>query len=265
MGLEKQLRIYCFNEGRVDSILIGCDGRWMFIDGGYRKNGLSAIKKMKAIGVTKLDAYCISHCHKNHLAAGVPIIHQMKPDIVYANRDIARTTLLKYAKGESEKEAVRRAKISVLAPGDTFSLGNATFACIGPLKLKGCNAGAYAENSNSLILRMSYGKRTALFTGDTTGAILSAISKYYSLDVEVLKNAHHGARLDESVLKRITPQITAICNGSPPSPAYKKRLTKIGSKVFAACKKGKKGEGDFLIWTDGEKWEVETDLNWKGK
>ena len=256
--------MYFFSEGRVDSILIGCDGRWMFIDGGYRKNGISAIAKMNALGVTKLDAYLITHCHRNHLEAGVPIIHRMKPDIVYANRNVARATLLKFAKGESEKEAVSRAKISVLTPGDVFSLGDATFACIGPAKTKNCSAGAYAENANSLILRMVYGKRTALFTGDTSAAVLNAVGKYYALGVEVLKNPHHNGRLTEAVLRKIHPEITAICNASPPSNGYKKLLTKIGSAVYAACKKSKKGDGDFVICTNGAAWEVKTNLNLKG-
>lgn len=47
------MELHFLNQGRVDAILIGCDGEWAFIDAGYRKNGLASIRYMQKLGITK--------------------------------------------------------------------------------------------------------------------------------------------------------------------------------------------------------------------
>lgn len=47
-------QIHFLAQGRVDAILIVYKGEAIFIDSGYRPNGLSCIKYMKRLGITKL-------------------------------------------------------------------------------------------------------------------------------------------------------------------------------------------------------------------
>ena len=58
------LEAYFFAYGRGDAILLGCDGRWAYVDSGYRSDGKKAVEHMKELGVNKLDAYIASHRHR---------------------------------------------------------------------------------------------------------------------------------------------------------------------------------------------------------
>lgn len=162
---------YFFDQGRVDAILLRADGHTMFIDAGFRSDGLACVKKLRALGVTRLDAYLASHLHKNHVGGAAPIVEAFVPDTLYAGREKAWATLLKYAASGAERTAIKRAAHRVLKVGDQLALGGASITCLGPPKQRKCSPGDYAENYNSLILKVAYGERTLLLTGDTTSAI----------------------------------------------------------------------------------------------
>ena len=68
------LEAYFFAYGRVDAILLGCDGRWAYVDSGYRSDGKKTVEHMKELGVTRLDAYIASHRHRNHVGGAPAII-----------------------------------------------------------------------------------------------------------------------------------------------------------------------------------------------
>lgn len=248
---------YFLDQGRVDAILLGCDGEWMFIDSGFRSDGLQCVEKIKKyLNIDTMKIYCISHLHRNHVAGAAPIIEAFKPDIIYANRSNAKEIILKYASTKNEKKQIEETPIKILKPGNKFMLGGADITCLGPLKLKDCSAGAYAENGNSLILKVFYKGRTMLLTGDTSSTILNNIHSKNEgcLKSEVYKNAHHAGNQSEATLKKIKPIITIICNATPPSSKYQNLLSKIGSKCYTACKKD---AANMKVWTDGTKWNVE--------
>jgi len=207
----------------VDAILIVSNGEAMFIDSGYRDNGLECIKYMNLMGITRLRYYIGTHAHKNHIGGAAPIIHIMRPEIVFIPHDGVRTAIVKYAAEGEERQAVESAAYTVLSPGKSFRWNDLTFTCLGPLKVKKCSAGSLTENSNSLILRIDRKKRhMVLLTGDTSAGILSEIERRTpgSIRAEVLKNPHHNGAQPESILRKISPKIVAICNNGLPSSTY---------------------------------------------
>ena len=103
---ESTFQIHFLNQGRVDAILIVSNGEAMFIDAGYRQNGLNSIKYMKSLGITKLRYYVGTHAHKNHIGGAAPIISQMRPDQVFIPHDGVRAAIAGYAVGIEEQEAV---------------------------------------------------------------------------------------------------------------------------------------------------------------
>ena len=229
--------------GRVDAILIGVDGHWAFVDGGYRRDGVRAVKYMREIGIERLDAYIATHRHRNHVGAGPVVIKEMQPRQVYTADKRMKERIYGLCTDEVESDSVNKTAFKVLCMGDSFTVGEAVFTCIGPNKLHQCAAGAYKENQNSLILRVEYKGRTALLTGDTTGSILSGCADR-DLRVDLLKNPHHNGALGEKLLKRIGPKFTVVCNGKPPAKYYQQRLKSVGSKLFTA---GKKGDGLVIL------------------
>lgn len=247
-------QMHFLNQGRVDAILIVANGEAMFVDAGWRKNGLDSIKYMKRMGIAKLKYYIGTHAHMNHIGGAAPIIYQMRPDEVFIPHDGVREAIVKYAAEGEERLAVESAQYTVLRPGQSFRLSDLTVSCLGPLKIRKCEPGAVAENYNSLVLRINRKKRRlALLTGDTSAGILCAIEKKKkgSIRAEVLKNPHHNGAQPESLLKKIAPKIVAFCHSTLPSATYQARLQKIGAKFYAASNDG---SGDFVLSDTGKKW-----------
>lgn len=248
------IQIHFLSQGRVDAILIVCNGEALFIDSGYRKNGLASIEYMKKLGITKLRFYIGNHSHANHISGAAPIIAQMNPDEIIIPHDRVRERIIKYA-SKSEKSAVKNANYKILNPkSDPIQFGNLTITCIGPLKIKKCLPWITAENQNSLILRIDDGDRhMVLLTGDTSDSILAAIEKKSpgALKAEIFKNCHHEGSHSISVLKKIAPKIVAICSSKLASKTYRNRIRKIGADSFTACKKG---SGNFMLEDRDGEW-----------
>ncbi|MBQ6374282.1 MAG: Ig-like domain-containing protein [Clostridia bacterium] len=252
------LEVYFLDLGRVDGILIRCDGETSFIDVGYRKNAVSATKYLKYLGVSELDSYIASHAHSDHVGGASRIIGTFRPKKIYLNRKQTLNAILEEA-NKSEASAVRDAKSIVLKPGDSFAIGSAQVRCLGPLVLEKCGTGAYKENYNSLVLRMDYRGRSFLFTGDSTDNVLRSINKAYpgELDVDVFKNPHHNGRHDEDVLKFLSPKITVVCtaNENQPDREYQKLVKACGSALYIT---GSKKHGNVAIICRDDAVEVRT-------
>ncbi len=247
----KGLEIYFFDLGRVDGILIRCDGVDSFIDVGFSKDAGTALEYMKGLGVTRLDSYICSHGHADHIEGGPRIIREMGVRTIYAPHSKVFNALMDFG-SDAQDAAVRQAKPVILKPGDTFAIGGATVTCYGPTRVRSCSYGAQVENENSLLLRLVYGKRSFLFTGDATaGEITRAQLKYPGkLKSDVFKNPHHNGKLDEKIVKYVSPKVTVICTADedPPIKAYVRLLKKLGSRVYIT---GSKHDGNIKLATNG--------------
>lgn len=253
-GGERAFQIHFLNQGRVDAILIVSNGEAMFIDSGYRQNGLKCIRYMKRMGITKLRYYVGTHAHKNHIGGAAPIIYAMRPEQVFIPHDGVKSAIIKYAAPGEERQVVESANYTVLSPGSVLTWNDLTLTCLGPLKIEKCSSGSGRENYNSLILRIDRGNRQmVLLTGDTSSRILSRIERYQpgAIRAEVLKNPHHNTAQPESILKKIAPKIVAVCNSGRPSSTYRRRIFKLGSVFYAACRSG---NGSFMLEDSGGNW-----------
>lgn len=236
------LELHFLPYGRVDAILIGCNGCWAFVDGGYRKDGVKAVAYMKKLGLTHLDTYIATHRHRNHIGAAPVIIRDMHPAMIYYRGKNMFDRLLALASGAKERTAVRNANHTNMEIGEKFSLGGATFTCIGPGKIRKCSTGALMENYNSIILLMECDGQKVLLTGDTSDAILSKCDGIEN--ATIYKNHHHNGRTGAKLLGRISPQSIVVCNTSPPAKSYVKSAAKIHARMFTA---GKRGDGLVIL------------------
>lgn len=241
--------------GRVDAILIGDGSRWVFVDGGFRRDGERAVKYMRGLGIEKLDAYIATHRHRNHVGAAPVIIHQMKPDAVYTRDARMKDRIIKLASGNAEKAAAKSVRYDVLTLGRYLEIGELCFLCIGPQKLRNCSAGVLAENYNSLILRLTDGRGggPVLLTGDTSASILGRCPGIEG--AALLKNPHHNGRLPVKLLRRIKPKTVVVCNGKRPAKAYIRNIRSVGADLFTA---GAYGDGRVSAYCDGDTWRIES-------
>lgn len=250
------LEVYFLDLGRVDAILIRADGETCFIDVGFREDAKDAIKFLRALGVERLDSYVGTHGHYDHIEGAAAMIEAFRPEKLYMSHLGCLNAILECA-DDAQKEAVSATESVFLKPGDSFAVGRAHLTCLGPLEIRQCFIGSSQENDNSMILRLDYGARSLLFTGDTTDRVLREVNKRYPgrLQADILKNPHHNGAHDGDVIDLIQPGIVVFCTDDRDQPRQS-YLQMLSEKGIRALLTGSANQGSVAIISDGQSLEV---------
>lgn len=239
--------------GEGDSALVTCDGHSMLIDGGDSAQSRKLYSVLKAGETDYLDYLIATHLHTDHIGGLPGALNYAEAGTAFApvsESDIpAFETLQKYlgAKGT---------EVTVPETGKTFCLGS---ACVKILRSVG-----YAEdlNDTSLVLKVTYGHRSFLFTGDAGSAEEEALlSSGFDLSADVLKVGHHGSNSSTGAefLSTVHPEYAIISVGGGndygfPKSAVLNRLRSSGVELFRTDL-----HGTVRCSSDGESLRFETE------
>jgi competence protein ComEC len=155
--------------------------------------------------------------------------------------------------------------VELIARGDRLKFGAATVDVLWPPRTTEDEAGgerpSLSENNASLVLRVRYGERVFLLTGDIEREAESAlIAAGDALNSDVVKVAHHGSRTSssESFIAAARPSVAVVSvgNASPfghPEQNVVARWRASGAQVLRTGQRG-----TVTISTDGQDLRVET-------
>lgn len=176
---------------------------------------------------------------------------------------LGRTTARDEAELTRFAETLRRERvpIAIVVRGDHLKFGAATVDVLWPPRSTGDETGALSENNASLVLRVRYGARVFLLTGDIEREAESAlVAAGDALRSDVVKVAHHGSRTSssESFIAATHPAVAVISVGltSPfghPDANVVARWRASGAQVLQTGQRG-----TVTISTDGRDLRVET-------
>ena len=134
--------------------------------------------------------------------------------------------------------------------GAEYRLGEAVFTFIGPVE-------EYSDtNNNSLVLRLTYGDKSFLFTGDMEReAENDLLDSGVKLSSDVLKVGHHGSSTSTSYrfLYEVSPEIAVISCGEDnsyghPHEEVLSRLSDADVTVYRTDL-----DGSVVLFCDGMK------------
>jgi competence protein ComEC len=217
-----ELEFTAIDVGQGDAFFIAFpDGKLMVLDAGGlpsyggRKSKLDIGEDVISPylwtrSIKRLDVVAVSHFHEDH-AGGVPaIIRNFHPKEVWAG------TVPETAEARQVEDSAKtgRAALRRLTGGETLAFGGARISVLAPPPAEGVRRDV--SDQDSLVLRISYGERSLLFTGDLEPKVEQALVEAGALwRTDVLKVPHHGSRKStgEAFLERLRPSLAVISAG----------------------------------------------------
>ena len=202
---NSNFEVHFIDVGQADSALIECDGETMMIDGGNVADSNVVAAYLKKEDVTELNYVVCSHAHEDHVGGLSGALSVTKADNIYAPKTEANTKAYKNFKKKAEEQNVEIKHPNV---GDEIQLGSSTVEFLGPVDENGKDL-----NSTSIVLKITYGNTSFLFTGDAESDEEEEIlNSGADLKSTVLKVGHHGSRTSTSYpfLREVMPQYAVI-------------------------------------------------------
>jgi len=260
------LEITAIDVGQAESLFLSLPkGRTMLVDGGGIPARGRRTKPALDIGedvvapylwsrsIRKLDVVVSSHGHEDHIGGLFSVLENFHPRELWLSsvaRDPASTAL------KAEARSLGITVVTLGAPRE-FSFGGVRIQVIAP-PARAARAGE-AENDDSLVLRLDYGRQSVLLTGDIGKRVEQRIADRLP-PTTILKAPHHGSRTSSTsvLLDAIRPAFTIISSGyqNPYRFPHPSVLRRFADRRVAVLRTD--NQGLVTIRTDGRRVKIDT-------
>ncbi|MBV9075684.1 MAG: ComEC/Rec2 family competence protein [Acidobacteria bacterium] len=259
--LPGQLEITAIDVGQGDSLLVVLpDGKTLLVDGGgtlgANTSGFDIGEDVVspylwARGFSHIDAVALSHAHGDHIGGLSAVLKNFHPGELWISpgpSTFALNSLINQSRAA-------RMKMRTRVAGESFEFGGAKFDVLAPAL--DVNPSTQRDNDDSMVLRVSFGKTSALLEGDAE----KKTERRIALDVgpiNLLKVAHHGSSTSSipELLSHGKPQFAVISVGrlnryGHPTAQVLQRISQAGGCIFRTDL-----EGALSFYLDGTRMEA---------
>lgn len=247
------LEVHFIDVGQADCILIMNGEHNMLIDAGNNGDAASIKSYLADKGVKAFDYVIATHPHEDHIGS---------MDTVISNYDIGKLIMTSAVATTKTFEDVldsidaKGMKVTKAVPGNSYTFGDASFTIIAPVSDYGNDL-----NNWSIVLRMTFGNTSFLFTGDAEDkAEEDILSSGATLTADVMKIGHHGSHSSttQKFLDTVKPTSAVIMCGTGnsyehPHQETLDKLTANGVSLYRTDK-----QGTIIATSDGKtiKWNT---------
>lgn len=207
-----EIKVSFLDVGQGDAAVIQCGGKTMMIDGGKPKESSFIYSWLRKNSITKLDYMVATHPDADHIGGLSGALNYASVGTAYCSvTDWTTKTfrnLVKYLKKQGKS-------LKIPSAGKEFDLGGAEVEVLESGK-KGDKEEDDSNNS-SIVLKITYGDISFLFTGDAEKEEEDdLLDSDYDLKSTVLKVGHHGSSGSTSYrfLREVDPEYAVISVGA---------------------------------------------------
>ncbi|HSE30101.1 MAG TPA: DNA internalization-related competence protein ComEC/Rec2 [Pyrinomonadaceae bacterium] len=265
---QGRLRVDFLDVGQGDSALLTMpNGATLLIDGGGRPQFLvdSLASRGRSIGETvvceylwyrgldEIDYVLATHADADHMQGLNDVVKHFK----VRGALVARTPANDPAFAEfAQTLRTRATPIQMINAGDVLKFGEVEIDVLWPPL---ATEGAPSRNNDSVVLRVRYGQRKILLTGDIEKMAEQFVSTSDRVHADVVKVPHHGSRTSstEAFVAAVQPRLAVISVGQKsmfghPHPEVIERWKDAGAEVLTTGRSGM-----ITVLTDGSSWGFE--------
>ncbi len=272
---SQQLQVFFLDVGQGDAtLIIAPGGASLLVDGGPRDAAQVVRDAISTHAQGHLDAVVLSHTDADHLG-GIEEVLAGPDHTPGTTDDVVPATRLTYIDDGScdsllcaDTRRLAAWPFALAHVGDTIALGPAEVTVVatdGDVG-RGRMPAIDVDNERSVAVRVAFGGRTVLITGDLTGGGLGDENVEGQLAsvigrVDVLHLSHHGSATSSRLetLRAFDPRAIVVSLGTDnpychPATLVAQTLSTLGVSVFATGS-GMVAEGDRCggptVWPPG--------------
>ena len=240
--------------GQGESILIALPEKTMLIDAGPTGSAPKIAQVLQELGRDKIDYLVATHPDEDHIGGMADVISSTQIGAIYApNKTNNTATYRKFLTAiQNNNLQITLAEAgTIIDQTDAYKL-----EILWPTK----DANFPDTNDYSIIIKLTVGTKTFLFTGDApTNAILDANPGH----IDVLKLSHHGSRTgtNEQLVRKLSPTYAIVSYAldnsyGHPMQSVINALHKHSVEVW-----GTGANGTITITCDGTTIEISSEKN----
>ena len=193
IGSEYDFKIYFFNAGKADAILISKNDKYIMIDTGEDNLSDEILKYFNSNNITRLEYLIITHFDKDHVGSASSIINNIEiGEVLQSNSPKESDEYTSYLEALSNKNIT-----PTTVSGDyQITLDDINITVNGPTDIYDSNE----SNNSSLIVSIINGKNSFLFMGDAQNPRIKDYISSNTNTFDFIKIPYHGnylKRLDD--------------------------------------------------------------------
>ena len=240
--------------GQGESILIALPEKTVLIDAGPTGSAPKIAQVLRELGRDKIDYLVATHPDEDHIGGMADVISSTQIGTIYApNKTNNTATYRKFLTAiQNNNLQITLAEAgTIIDQTDAYKL-----EILWPTK----DANFPDTNDYSIIIKLTVGAKTFLFTGDApTNAILNANPGH----IDVLKLSHHGSRTGttEQLVRKLSPTYAVVSYAlensyGHPMQSVLNALHKHSVEVW-----GTGANGTITITCDGTTIDISSEKN----
>jgi len=241
-----QMEVYFLDVGHGDAeLVVFPGGDALLIDaGGASFSDFHTGRRLVLPFILQKRIYvrwaAVTHYHPDHAKGMSEIIDIIAPEELWLSSAAVDDEYYQQLLAAKPKKILLRK----IERGFVKNVGNCSLTCLSP---PGFIQAAQADNNHSMVLRVSNGRHSFLFSGDIERSVEAELADAFGpgLVSSVLKVPHHGSRTSSSAsfLGLVKPQVAVISTPAYssygfPHPEVLQRLKQRGIRWLSTARRG---------------------------